>query len=151
MDACGSISYAKGYCRRHYTRYKRYGDPLALSKWASGERSTPAWLARRRQPGERSKAPGGYIYVYAPDSAMANGRGLVLEHRLVMAQHLGRDLRPEETIHHRNGIKTDNRLENLELWAGIGSQPRGQRPKDLVAWARDIIERYGSEVDSGLL
>jgi hypothetical protein len=72
-----------------------------------------------------------YRMVSAPGHPMANKKGYVLEHRLVMSQNEGRPLLKNENVHHKNGDTLDNRPENLELWQT--SHPSGQRPRDLVA------------------
>lgn len=84
--------------------------------------------------GGRQVTTGGYVRIWiAPDdplSGMRNNRGFVLEHRLVMARHLGRVLKGEETVHHINGVRDDNRIENLELRQGAHGRNQAFRCAD---------------------
>lgn len=59
-----------------------------------------------------------------------------------MEEELGRYLLPDESVHHLNGVRDDNRPENLELW--VRPQPSGIRARDAVDWAREILDRYGT-------
>lgn len=79
------------------------------------------------------------------DHPMANAQGYTYVHRLVMAEALGRPLRPFENVHHINGNKRDNSLGNLELW--VKPPTVGQRVSDLVAF---VVGHYRAEVAARL-
>jgi len=172
VEDCGKPTVARSYCQTHYKRWRRYGDPnfrVRVQAYAGESCKHPegcgriarkdGWCAMHYQRvvkyGEagavqaqrlpnravgRVKSSGGYIQIY--DSAR---KRYVVEHRLVMEAHLGRTLERFETVHHLNGRKDDNRIENLELWTMPPT--KGQRPEDLVAW---VVEHYPDLVEVAL-
>ena len=81
------------------------------------------------------------MLVKAPGHPRGKRQGYVFEHILVMEEYLGRHLIPGENIHHINGQRADNRLENLELWTK--PHPTGIRVEDAVRWAKEILALYG--------
>lgn len=85
----------------------------------------------------------GYIRLLYPEHSNAGSDGYVLEHRKVMSEILGRALANNENVHHINGVRDDNRPENLELWAE--DQPSGQRVQDQIQWAFEILSMYAPE------
>ena len=123
FDGCKEPHNAKGYCITHYRRWKTYGDPSVSYIVKKG------WHL----------SSGGYVHI--PDPSKRKTK--VSQHRYFMEQHLGRPLLDHENVHHINGDKTDNRIENLELWST--HQPKGQRVEDKIAYAVSILKQYAPE------
>jgi HNH endonuclease len=81
-----------------------------------------AGASNGRWKGGRSRHKAGYVMLWVPDHPRAGRNQYVFEHIIVMEQTLGRYLLPNESVHHRNGVRDDNRPENLELWTVLSPQ-----------------------------
>lgn len=133
VKGCGRGATSTLLCRTHYNRWKRYGDPMAggpIRVLAGGGCLSHGYWWMPVPAEERHLVP--------------VGRAQEFEHRLVMARSLNRPLTADEVVHHRNGDRVDNGLENLELWTI--AQPKGQRVEDKVRYAREILARYDDQV-----
>lgn len=118
---------AKGMCGSHYYQYRK-GQELRpireAGQWGPWEKTTKGYIRRRRT---------------LPDGTRDNQ----WQHRYVFEAQLGRPLRLDEEIHHKDGNRSNNNLDNLELWST--SQPKGQRGSEKRAWAIEIMELYSTD------
>lgn len=158
VDDCTDRYRSSGYCARHYTAFLKWGTPMGAPVKIKVKHlcadcpkpiakvSTRCMECRTRHRREMARntrrlTDDGYVTVSGlHDHPNAHSRGHMYEHTLVMSQMIGRALLPGENVHHKNGVRHDNRPENLELW--VIHQPPGQRAEDLVEWAHEILRRY---------
>lgn len=132
--------------------------PAEISRHA--KRCWPCSNKAKRGPGNHNYTGGRLIdsngYVVLSDmqsrdhpNAWKGKRPGIFEHVKVMSDFLGRPLESHENVHHRNGDRKDNRIENLELWSR--SQPSGQRVEDKIEWCKQFLAQYeGVILDSTL-
>ena len=116
------------------------GRPRHAKSATCSDCRTVATSANGNWKGGITRHKAGYVMVRAPGHPRARRSRYVFEHILVAEELLGRYLEPDESIHHRNGVRDDNRPENLELWTR--PQPSGIRVSDAIHWARTILDRY---------
>jgi hypothetical protein len=107
-DECGVHYWRYPSQIRHAARRKQRGNHCSKECQGKARSRLNSQISKRRFVGKD-----GYAWVFAPDHPKAVGYGYVQEHRLVMEQVLGRVLQDGELVHHRNGVKDDNRPENL--------------------------------------
>jgi hypothetical protein len=94
--------------------------------------------------GGRTMHKAGYLMIRVPGHPRAGRSPYIFEHILVAESMLCRFLVPGETVHHLNGVRDDNRPENLELWTR--PQPSGIRVSDAIQWAHAILDHEGEGV-----
>jgi len=163
IDMCDKPAYMKGWCATHYGRYRRFGDPGSATigdyKSRKGECEIAdcdkpiqssglcrGHYARKKKYGDPMggvwRAPRGAGSTTADGYRVLTINGKqILEHRHVMAQHLGRPLLPTESVHHKDGNRSRNVIGNLEIWLESEyrrGQPAGQRVSDLIAYIAEF-------------
>lgn len=118
---CKEKSFSKGLCKKCY-----------MFKWHASKVKAKN-IVERKPKGSGCLRKDGYRVL------VKNGKR-TLEHTWIMSMHLGRSLIKGESIHHKNGIRDDNRIENLELWST--SHPSGQRVQDKIEWCNEFLKFY---------
>ena len=102
-----------------------------------------ATTANGNWQGGRTLGKRGYVLVRTNDHPRAAKSGYVFEHILVMERSLGQQPYGGETVHHLNGVRDDNRIENLESWTR--PPPTGIRVSDATEWAQSILRHYDND------
>lgn len=161
VEACGNPANGRDdLCATHRDRIRKFGSVhgrvcecgrRALNGLSLCREDYIAEISRQIGLGEHPQLVGRRSVSIAENR---NGQGyvqfkvadvVILQHRAIMEHQLGRPLESFENVHHKNGIRHDNRPENLELWTK--PQPAGQRPEDLVAW---VVRYYPALVEAEL-
>lgn len=176
LDGCNNRHKGKGYCEKHLERFRKYGDPLAGQRFRVKNKGKTCKIEGCERPADSlkmcslhwkrnhyngdplktknrvnyyktwKKDGSGYLIKRVGKGQPNTKNGYLYQHRQVMSDFIGRPLKDNENVHHVNGVKDDNRIENLELWS-IG-QPAGQRVQDKVEWA---ISEITNHLDAALL
>lgn len=139
VDGCSGQVKTLGWCNKHYLRF-RNGNMNADGTSTGRERY---WHNKGYRTYMR-----GYRKIMAPENHPYSDKdGYVLEHRLVMEAHIGRYLQPGEVVHHINGKRDDNRIENLQLRVSRKDHGHGHEDLESVEKALAALDRL---VNSGM-
>jgi hypothetical protein len=130
---CGTERKIRGVALRH-------GSSKSCGCFSSDLQKSRVGVSGANWQGGRQKRKTGYVLLYKKGHPNSDKTHHIAEHIYIMSEHIGRPLIKGETVHHKNGIRDDNRIENLELWCK--NHPIGTRTEDLVIFAKEILLKY---------